>query len=84
MAAIAYFLLQSTIIAGEGRDSLVAQALGRDWKGKVSPLLYLAAIGLAYVRPSISILLYALVAATWLVPDRRMERALGMRTDVSK
>jgi TMEM175 potassium channel family protein len=76
MAAIAYYLLQSAIIAKHGRDSLLASALGRDWKGKISPVLYLAAIPLAFVRPWISHGLYVLVALIWLVPDARIERAL--------
>ena len=77
MAAIAYYILQCAIIAHEGRDSVLAQALGRDWKGKLSPVLYLAAIPLAFVSPWISNGLYACVALIWLVPDRRIERALG-------
>ena len=77
MAAIAYFVLQSAIIAREGgRRSLLAHAVGRDWKGKLSPLFYLAAIPLAFVNTWISSGLYALVALLWLVPDRRIERAL--------
>jgi len=76
MAAIAYYLLQCAIIAREGRHSLLATALGRDWKGKLSPAVYVAAIPLAFVSPWIASGLYALVALWWLVPDRRIERAL--------
>lgn len=76
MAAIAYYILQSTIVANQGRNSLLASALGRDWKGKLSPVLYLAAIPLAFVSPWISNGLYVLVALLWLIPDRRIERAL--------
>jgi uncharacterized membrane protein len=76
LAAIAYEILQAAIIAREGRDSVLASAVGRDWKGKLSPVLYLAAIPLAFVNPWISNGLYALVALIWLVPDRRIERAL--------
>jgi uncharacterized membrane protein len=76
MAAIAYYLLQCAIIAREGRHSLLAAALGRDWKGKLSPAVYVAAIPLAFVSPWIASGLYALVALWWLVPDRRIERAL--------
>ena len=76
MAAIAYYVLQSAIIACEGRDSLLASALGRDWKGKLSPALYLTAIPLAFVSPWIANGLYAFVALLWLIPDRRIERAL--------
>jgi uncharacterized membrane protein len=76
MAAIAYYLLQCAILAHEGRDSLLARALGRDWKGKLSPLIYLAAMPLAFVSTWISSGLYAFVAMLWLIPDRRIEHAL--------
>ncbi len=79
MAAIAYYVLQSAIISDEGRDSLLASALGRDWKGKLSPALYLAAIPLAFVSPWIANGLYVSVALLWLIPDRRIERALKKR-----
>ena len=79
MAAIAYYLLQCAIIAREGRDSLLARALGRDWKGKLSPVVYLAAMPLAFVSTWISSGLYAFVALLWLIPDRRIERALERR-----
>lgn len=77
MAAIAYYLLQCAIIAQEGRGSLLAQAVGRDWKGKVSPVLYLSAIGLSFVRPWLGSAIYVLVAALWFVPDRRIEQTLA-------
>jgi uncharacterized membrane protein len=73
LAAIAYFILQTAIIAEEGPDSRLRAALGRDLKGKVSPLLYLAAIPLAFVSPWIAVGLYVFVALLWLVPDRRIE-----------
>jgi len=76
MAAIAYYILQRAIIAREGRDSLLARAIGRDWKGKLSPALYLAAIPLAFVSRWIASGLYVLVALLWLIPDRRIERKL--------
>lgn len=76
MAAIAYYILQHAIIAHEGRDSLLAAAVARDWKGKLSPAIYLAAIPLAFLSPWISSALYTFVALLWLVPDRRIERAL--------
>ena len=79
MAAIAYYSLQRTIIAQQGRGSLLAAAIGNDWKGKLSPVLYFAAIPFAYVSPWISIGLYVFVALLWLVPDRRIERALVER-----
>ena len=76
MAAIAYWLLQQCIVAVNGAQSTLAQAIGRDWKGKLSPVLYLAAIPLAFVSPWISNALFVLVALIWLVPDRRIERRL--------
>ena len=76
LAAIAYYILQGRIIAHEGRRSLLAEAIGRDWKGKLSPVIYMAAIPLAFVNPWIANGLYALVALLWLVPDRRIERAV--------
>jgi uncharacterized membrane protein len=76
LPAIAYFVLQSTIIAAEGRESVLARALGRDVKGKASMALYAMAVGLAFVDPWLSFGIYALVAAVWLVPDRRIERNL--------
>ena len=74
MAAIAYFILQSVIVALHGKDSAMAKALGTDWKGKLSPVCYLAAIGLAFVSPWLSNGLYVFVAAIWVIPDRRLER----------
>lgn len=76
LAAIAYWILQATIVRAQGRDSLLARALGRDLKGKLSPLAYLLAIGLAFVQPALSGVLYLGVALVWLIPDRRIERAL--------
>ena len=79
MAAIAWQILQHRIIAIQGKDSLLRQALGGDWKGKLSPMLYLAAIGLAVFARWVSLGLYAAVALLWLIPDRRIERALAGR-----
>jgi uncharacterized membrane protein len=73
MAAIAYWILQRAIIASQGVHSLLAKAVGRDLKGKASPIIYLAAIPLAFLAPWISQLLYVFVAAMWMVPDRRIE-----------
>ena len=81
MAAIAYFILQRAIIASQGRDSLLAAAVGKDWKGKLSPVLYLAAIPLAFVSSWISDGLFIFVALMWLVPDRRIERVLVKREE---
>jgi len=76
MPAIAYYLLQLAIVRHQGADGPLAKALGRDVKGKVSPFLYLAAIGMAFVLPWISHAIYVLVALMWLVPDRRIEKGL--------
>src|SRR5262249_25395193 len=74
--AIAYLLLQKAIVRKQGAHSVLAGALGSDVKGKISPVLYAAAIVLAFVTPALSILIYALVAVIWFIPDRRIERAL--------
>ena len=76
MAAIAYYVLQSLIIASQGEDSLLRRAVGGDWKGKMSPALYLLAIGTAFVSEWLSLAIYAAVAVIWFVPDRRIERVL--------
>ena len=76
MAAIAYYILQKTIMASQGEDSVLKQALGTDIKGKISPVLYLLAIGGASINPWIADALYALVALMWLVPDKRIEQVL--------
>jgi len=79
LAALAYFILQQVILADQGPGSPLAVALGPDWKGKLSPLFYLAAIPLAFVNPWLSNLLYTIVALLWIVPDRRIERAFAKR-----
>jgi uncharacterized membrane protein len=76
MAAMAYLVLQRSIIAAQGPDSLLRRALGRDWKGKLSPVCYLIAIPSAYWSHWIAQSLYVLIALLWLVPDRRIERVL--------
>jgi uncharacterized membrane protein len=76
MAAIAYWILEQTILRCEGPDSLLRAAVGADWKGKLSPLFYLAAIPSAFVHGAISGALYVAVALMWLIPDRRIERML--------
>jgi uncharacterized membrane protein len=76
MAAMAYWILQQQIVASQGPDSLLKKAVGGDWKGKISPVLYASAIALAFVSSSASVAIYVLVALLWLVPDRRIERAL--------
>jgi uncharacterized membrane protein len=73
-AGVAYYVLQTVIVHAEGGpDSALAQALGTDLKGRLSPLAYLVAMGLAFVAPLVSAIIYAGVAASWLVPDRRLE-----------
>jgi uncharacterized membrane protein len=79
MAAIAYQILEHTIIGKEGRDSLLARAVGRDWKGKLSPVLYFVAIPLAFVSPWIASGIYVVAALLWLIPDPRIERKLEKR-----
>jgi uncharacterized membrane protein len=81
LAAIAYFILQTTIIAEHGHNSKLAAAIGADIKGKLSPVLYAAAIVLAFVNPWISNGIYVFVAIMWLVPDRRIERAMAESVD---
>jgi uncharacterized membrane protein len=77
MAGTAYYILQQTIIASEGSGSVLARALGRDIKGKTSPVIYAAAIGSVFLHPLIADALYVLVALIWLIPDRRIERAVN-------
>jgi uncharacterized membrane protein len=79
MAGIAYYILERAIIAKQGRDSLVAQAVGTDWKAKLSVAFYFVAIPLAFVSPWISCGLYVFAAAFWLIPDPRIERKLEKR-----
>ncbi|HEV8337883.1 MAG TPA: TMEM175 family protein [Candidatus Polarisedimenticolia bacterium] len=77
LAAIAYFILTRALIALHGKDSVLATAVGRDFKGKISPVLYMVAIALAFVSPWTAFGLYVLVAVIWLVPDKRIERTLA-------
>ena len=76
-AAVAYWLLQQAIIAAEGAGSTLALAVGRDWKGKLSPVLYVAGIAATAWLPWVAQGLYALAAMLWVVPDRRIEHALS-------
>ncbi|MDC7999685.1 TMEM175 family protein [Aequorivita todarodis] len=73
MAAIAYFILQNRILAVQGKDSLLAKALGKDLKGKASPIIYIIAIIGSFLNPWIAGILYILVAFMWLIPDKRIE-----------
>ena len=79
MAAIAYYVLQHAVIAKQGRESLLALTIGKDWKGKLSPALYLTAIPLAFVSSWIASAIYVFVALLWLIPDPRIEKALKKR-----
>ncbi|MDN4574497.1 hypothetical protein DBB29_17960 [Pandoraea cepalis] len=78
MAAVAYYLLTRALLAvhGAGGNAKLAAAVGRDVKGKLSVVAYALAIGLAFVMPALSLVLYALVAAVWLIPDRRIEQVI--------
>ena len=76
LASLAYWILQRAILKAHGQNSLLGTALGRDIKGKVSPALYILAIAFAFVSSWIADGLFALVALMWLVPDRRIEKAI--------
>jgi uncharacterized membrane protein len=76
MAAIAYYILQSAILKKHGRDSKLARAIGKDMKGKLSPVIYLIAIGSTWFNEWIAGSLYVLVALIWLVPDKRIESVI--------
>lgn len=76
MAAVAYWILQQLIIASQGPDSILKKAVGGDWKGKLSPILYAVAIPVAFWWQWVSLSLYVFVALLWLIPDRRIENIL--------
>jgi uncharacterized membrane protein len=80
MAAIAYLILQQTLISSEGHGSLLKKAVGKDWKGKLSPLLYVSAIASSLWSPWMAQAIYVFVALLWLIPDRRIEHALQQTT----
>ena len=77
MSGVAYLILQQRIIASQGKESLLKKAVGSDWKGKLSPVLYTVAILLAFVSSWLSMAVYVFVAIMWVVPDRRIERILA-------
>jgi uncharacterized membrane protein len=77
LPAVAYYVLQLAIIKSEGLSSVLAKAIGNDVKGKISPVLYIAAIGLAFFKPWISCVIYGVVALMWFIPDRRIEKILS-------
>jgi len=74
LAAMAWMLLEYVIVASQGRESKLGKALGTRFKEKISPLLYLTGIAVAFWVPAVSLALYAAVAAIWFIPDRRIER----------
>lgn len=77
MAAIAFFILKGRIIASQGKDSILKKAVGNDWKGKISLVMYIAGIAMAFVSNWLSLALYVAVALMWLVPDQRIERVMN-------
>ncbi len=77
LAAIAYFMLAKSLVSLHGKESVISAALGRDFKGKFSVAIYLAAIPASFLNRWIGLALYVLVAVMWLVPDRRIERTLA-------
>jgi TMEM175 potassium channel family protein len=81
MAAIAYYLLEQAIIRAQGPASILKKAVGRDWKGKLSPLLYILAIVSTVISPLIAEAIYVAVALIWLIPDRRIENVLSRNED---
>jgi uncharacterized membrane protein len=81
MAAVAYLLLERAIVAYNGRESILATAVGTEVKGKVSAVLYLLAVPLAFVQHWVSDALYLFVAVLWVVPDPRIEKALAEKPD---
>jgi uncharacterized membrane protein len=81
MAGIAYYLLQQTIIRAQGEDSLLKKAIGSDWKGKLSPVLYLIAIFATLRSPWIAQAVYVIAALIWLIPDKRIENVLSRNVE---
>ena len=77
MAAIAYLLLQEAIIRAQGQESILKKAVGRDWKGRLSPLLYVIAIVTALQFAWLAQAILAIAALIWLIPDRRIEKRLA-------
>jgi uncharacterized membrane protein len=82
MAAVAYWILQNQIICSQGRESILKQAVGNDWKGKLSPIIYISAIAVSFLNSKLSLALYVLVALVWLIPDKRIEKLLKDKEDV--
>jgi uncharacterized membrane protein len=80
MAAMAYWVLQTVIIGMQGPESLLKKAVGRDWKGKLSPVLYVIGIAATLWSPAVSQAIYVVVALLWLVPDKRIEKVLRVES----
>jgi len=78
MAAIAYYILQQVIIRAQGQDSMLKRAIGRDWKGKLSPVLYIAAIVATLCASWIAQVILVIAALIWLIPDRRIEKRFAI------
>ncbi len=76
MAAVAYWILQQALVVADGYGSALRRAIGSDWKGKLSPVLYLAGIALTFWQPWAAQMVYALAALLWLIPDQRIEGAV--------
>jgi uncharacterized membrane protein len=83
MAGVAYYVLQQLIVHAEGPQSRLRQAIGADWKGKSSPIVYAVGIAIAFVSPSLAMVPFVAVALIWLVPDKRVERSLARSDSVS-
>jgi uncharacterized membrane protein len=85
LAAIAFYILQTLIVAAQGGcESELAAAIGKDWKGKLSPVLYATGIVISFVQPRIAGAIYVLVALMWFIPDRRLERLVSKSERVSR
>jgi uncharacterized membrane protein len=81
-SGIAYFVLTKTLVSHHGQDSALAIAMGKDFKGKISLLIYAVGIGVAFVQPWAAFMLYILVAIIWLIPDRRIERIIDSQKNL--
>ena len=77
MAGVAYYLLAHSLAGLHGKNSTLAKALGNDWKGILSVLIYAVGIGLSFIKPWLGFATYALVAAIWFIPDKRIENKLA-------
>ncbi len=81
LAGVAYYILQTALIRRQGRDGALAQAIGWDWKGRLSPFIYIIGLGLALIHPLLGVGAYTVVALIWLVPDRRVEHYVARLAD---